>query len=91
MVTTLEGVETIPARDLRNHTAEILRRVEAGEEIEVLHNNRPVARLVPVRARRMWIPAEEIAAKLLSLGPGDPDLAAELRETLTDTTDDLPW
>jgi hypothetical protein len=26
----------IPARDLRNHTAEVLRRVEAGEEIEVL-------------------------------------------------------
>jgi prevent-host-death family protein len=27
----------IPARDLRNHTAEILRRVEADEEIEVFN------------------------------------------------------
>jgi prevent-host-death family protein len=42
----------IPSRDLRNHTAEVLRRVEAGEELEILHNNRPVARLVPLRARR---------------------------------------
>ena len=37
----------IPARDLRNHTAEILRRVEAGEEIEVFKDNRPVAKIVP--------------------------------------------
>ena len=29
-------MSAIPARDLRNHTAEVLRRVESGEEIEVL-------------------------------------------------------
>src|ERR1700728_4823771 len=34
----------IPARDLRNHTAEVLRRVEAGEEIEVFKDNRPRGR-----------------------------------------------
>lgn len=39
---------TIPARDLRNHTAEVLRQVAAGEEIEVLKDNRPVARISPV-------------------------------------------
>ena len=81
----------IPSRDLRNHTAEVLRRVEAGEEIEVLHNNRPVAKLVPIHARRRWIPATELVQQLGALGPDRTRLGQELRETLTDTTDDLPW
>lgn len=81
----------IPARDLRNRTAEILGRVEAGEEIEVLHHNRRVARLVPVHQRRRWIPAPEILRQLKALGPDSTGLLAELRETMTDTTDDLRW
>jgi prevent-host-death family protein len=81
----------IPSRDLRNHTAEVLRRVEAGEEIEILHNNRPVARLVPVRSRRQWIPAAEVMAQLSALGPDRTGWADELRSTFADTTDDLPW
>jgi prevent-host-death family protein len=81
----------IPSRDLRNHTAEVLRRVEAGEELEILHNNRPVARLVPLRARRQWIPATEVLAHLSALGPDRTGLADELRDAFTDTTDDLPW
>ncbi len=81
----------IPSRDLRNHTAEILRRVESGEEIEILHNNRPVAKLIPLRTRRRWMPATEVVARLASLGPERTGLAAELRGALTDTTDDLPW
>jgi prevent-host-death family protein len=78
----------ILSRDLRNRAAEILRRVEAGEEIEVLHHNRRVARLVPVRERRRWIPATEVVRQLRQLRP-DPTLMSELRDTLTDTTDDL--
>jgi prevent-host-death family protein len=81
----------IPARDLRNHTAEILRRVEAGEEIEVLRDNRPVAKIIPLPWRRRWLPASEIVRHLASLGPDTTGLAEELKGTLTDTTDDLPW
>jgi prevent-host-death family protein len=81
----------VHARDLRNHTAEILRRVEAGEEIEVLHNNRPVARLVPVRTRRQWIPATELVGALEQLGPDSTGLAQEPREAFDETTDDRPW
>jgi prevent-host-death family protein len=81
----------IPARDLRNHTAEILRRVEAGEEIEVLRDNRPVAKIVPLPWRRRWLPASEIVRELANLGLDTTGLADELKETLTDTTDDLPW
>jgi prevent-host-death family protein len=81
----------IPARDLRNHTAEVLRRVEAGEEIEVLKDNRPIAKIVPLPRRRQWVPAAEVGRELARLGPDTTGLAQELRETLTETTDDLPW
>jgi prevent-host-death family protein len=82
-------MNAIPARDLRNHTAEVLRRVEAGEEIEVLSDNRPVARIVPLSRRQRWLPASEIARELARLGPDSTGLAEELRQTLTETTDDL--
>jgi prevent-host-death family protein len=81
----------IPARDLRNHTAEVLRRVEAGEEIEVLRDNRPVAKIVPLPQRRQWVPAAEVTHELARLGPDTTGLAQELRDILTETTDDLPW
>lgn len=84
-------MSTVPARDLRNRTAEILRRVEAGEEIEVLKDNRPIARIVPLTSRRTWVPAAEIMHELGRLGPDSTGLAEELRATLTDTTEDLPW
>ena len=81
----------IPARDLRNHTAEVLRRVEAGEEIEVFRDNRPIAKIVPLSRRRRWLPAAEIGRELARLGPDNTSLADELREILTETTDDIPW
>ncbi len=84
-------MSAIPARDLRNHTAEVLRRVEAGEEIEVLRDNRPVAKIIPMSWRRRWLPASEVVRELMALGPDTTGLADELRDTLTQTTDDLPW
>ena len=88
---TLVVMTAIPARDLRNHTAEILRRVEAGEEIEVFKDNRPVAKIIPLSRRRQWLPASEVGRELERLGPDTTGLAEELRATLTETTDDLPW
>jgi prevent-host-death family protein len=84
-------MSAIPARDLRNHTAEVLRRVEGGEEIEVLRENRPVAKLVPVARRQRWLPATQIGYELTRLGPDSTGLGEELRTILTETTDDLPW
>jgi prevent-host-death family protein len=81
----------IPARELRNHTADVLRRVEAGEEIEVFRDNRPVAKIVPLSRRKRWLPASEVGRELLRLGPDDTHLGEELREILTETTDDLAW
>jgi prevent-host-death family protein len=81
---------TILARDLCNHAAEVLRRVEAGEEIEVLRDNRPVAKIIPLARRRRWLPAAEIAQELAWLGPDTTGLAEELGTILTETTDDHP-
>ncbi|GAA1300356.1 antitoxin VapB4 [Planotetraspora silvatica] len=81
----------IPARELRNNTADVLRRVEAGEEIEVLKDNRPVARIIPFSLRRRWLAVSVLAGELSRLEPDVTGLADELRETLTETTDDLSW
>lgn len=77
-------------RDLRNHTSEVLRRVEAGEPATVTVDRRPVARLVPLTRRHRSMPTSELFAKLTQIGGGaDSGLLDELREILTDTTDDL--
>jgi prevent-host-death family protein len=81
----------ITSEDLHRHTAQILRRVEAGEEIEILHNDRPIARLIPLRTRQQWIPATKILTRIVAAGPDRTGMAEELRSTLGDTTDDLPW
>jgi prevent-host-death family protein len=39
--------ETIPQRQLRNDSGEIMRRVEAGESFVITRNGKPVADLVP--------------------------------------------
>jgi prevent-host-death family protein len=79
----------IPLRELRNHTSEVLRRVEDGEELEVTVNGRPVARLVPLPRRPRFLPAEVLLAH-----PADPGLLDDIKEMLGDeTTDDMkdPW
>jgi prevent-host-death family protein len=53
----------IPQRELRNHTADLLRRVEAGERLRITVHGHPVAELVPVeedRPRR-FVPRERFA------------------------------
>jgi prevent-host-death family protein len=81
---------SVAARDLRNDTAGVLRRVEAGEEITITVRGRSVAHLVPLpRAGRDWLTRAELLARL----PGaqaDPGLRADLDRLSGETTDDLP-
>jgi prevent-host-death family protein len=42
----------VSSRDLRNRTAEVLRRVEGGERVRISVNRRPVAELVPLERPR---------------------------------------
>jgi prevent-host-death family protein len=83
------GEEEISLRDLRNHTSEVLRRVEAGAPVTVTVDRRPVARLVPLPARKESMPAEEFFAQLGRIGGADPGLREELRAMLTQSTDDV--
>jgi prevent-host-death family protein len=77
----------VPQRELRNHTAEVLRRVEEGERVEITVNGRPVAELGPIDPRPEFVPSERIVREFRGLlAPGDP-LAEELREADTPARD----
>jgi prevent-host-death family protein len=78
----------VAIRDLRNHTGDVLRRVEAGESVIVTVSGRPVAQLVPLPRRKQYLTFDEIAANRADAG-----LLAELRDMMPDTTDDIedPW
>ncbi len=79
----------VASRDLRNDTAGVLRRVEAGEEVTITVNGRPVAQLVPVQQqRRRWIPRDELVRRLRT-SQADPALRDDLARLAGDTTDDL--
>lgn len=52
-------MKTIPQRELRNRSGEILRAVEAGEHFTITVDGRPVAILGPLSKRR-WVPRTEI-------------------------------
>ncbi len=64
------------SRDLRNHTAEVLRRVEAGERLRISVNRRPVAELIPL-ARPMWSTGPSIE-RVLREAPADANLMRDI-------------
>ncbi len=77
---------SVSVRDLRNHTAEVLRRVESGERIQITVDRRPVAELVPLPRRAAWVARDRAMA---SLAQADPGLRDDLAEALPDTVDEL--
>jgi prevent-host-death family protein len=79
----------VPSRELRNNTADLLRRVGAGEQIVVTTRGRPVASLVPFQqGRRHWIPREELVRRL-ALVQADPGMRDDLARLAGETTDEL--
>ena len=73
-------------RELRNHTADVLRRVEAGERLRVTVDRRPVAELVPLPSRATWVPRQRV---IDGLTQADAALREELAAALPDTIDEL--
>ncbi len=70
----------VPQRELRNNTADLLRRVEAGEQLRITVHGHPVAALVPIDHAHQFVPFEEIVKGLRgTMLPEDP-LEDELRE-----------
>ncbi len=76
----------VSVRELRNHTAAVMRRVEAGERLRVTVDRRPVAELVPLPQRSTWVPRQRVLETMVQ---ADPGLLDDLARALPDTTDDL--
>ena len=79
----------VASRELRNDTAGVLSRVQAGEDVVITVNGRGVARLVPLQmVRRRWLPRAELIRRL-RVKQADPQLRHDLADLAGDTTDDL--
>lgn len=80
----------VASRELRNETAGLLRRVEAGETIVITRRGKPVANLVPhtpVRQPR-GLTVDDVL-KIRAITVGDPTLAGDIERIAGGTTDEL--
>jgi prevent-host-death family protein len=79
----------VASRELRNNTAGLLRRVQAGEEIVITARGKPVAALVGAPGvKRRWLSRGELIQRLEAT-QADAGLRADLKRLAGDTTDDL--
>ncbi len=85
-------MDSVASRDLRNHTADVLRRVAGGEVVAVTVHGKVVAEIHPPSDRRprSWT-REEFVRDVLP-HQADPGLRDFLRE-IDESTDELkdPW
>ena len=82
-------MKMVASRDLRNHTRRVLERVEAGEDVAVTVDGRPVARFTAVAQRRpRWIP-RDASFDALERVRADARLGVDLEALAPDATDDL--
>ncbi len=78
----------ISQRDLRNDSGRVMDRVEHGERFTITRHGVPVAELVPVHGRRVFVPLREAAAALRDVGPVDyAEMRAEADEFFADGGD----
>lgn len=80
---------TVASRDLRNHTAEVLRQVSDGTTVTVTVNGRPVAAISPIRSTRSQFLSKADIVALVTRHQADPALGRDLDVLAGDTTDDL--
>lgn len=70
----------VPQRELRNNTAELLRRVECGERLRVTVHGHPVAALVPLEDGTPFVSRDQVVRDFKNLLGKDDQLDRELRE-----------
>ncbi|CAN5738036.1 type II toxin-antitoxin system Phd/YefM family antitoxin [soil metagenome] len=78
----------VASRELRNNTRSLLDRVEAGEQVTITADGRPVAVLRPVGRRPRWLRRDEFVRRVLS-HQADAALRGELAKLAPDSTEDL--
>jgi prevent-host-death family protein len=72
----------IPQRDLRNRTAELLRRVETGERLRITVHGHPVADLAPIEEETpagTYAPLQRFFGELAGALDSDDRWADEIR------------
>lgn len=79
----------VASRELRNQTRALLDRVEAGEQITITVDGKPIATLVPVRRRPQWVGRDQFVHRVIRR-QADAGLKADLASLGSETTDDLP-
>jgi prevent-host-death family protein len=78
----------VATRELRNDTAGVLRRVEAGETVVITVRGKPVADLVPHQQDEpRWMSRGELI-ELLKTHSADPGLRDDLERIAGETTDE---
>ena len=81
---------SVPVRELRNHTRQVLDRVSAGESVVITVDGRPTAELRPLARRSRRMDRATFVGQVLA-HQADPGLTVELADLAPDMTDELPW
>ncbi len=77
----------ISVRDLRNHTADVVAAVKAGERLSLTVNKMPVADIVPHEPQRSpWLPSQRLRALVDEAGADNALLVdlADVRGSLVE-------
>lgn len=78
--TVVHMARDVSIRELRNSTAAVVAKLEAGERLTLTVNRRPVADIVPhTEDRDPWVPAAELR-RIVRDAPADPGLLDDLAD-----------
>lgn len=77
----------IGARELRNHTADVIAAVESGERVTLTVRGNAVADIVPHGRRARWLSGEYVTRELQNRA-ADPGLRVDLDELAGETLED---
>ncbi|MFC9892454.1 type II toxin-antitoxin system Phd/YefM family antitoxin [Nocardia sp. NPDC127579] len=85
-------MDSIPVRELNQHTSAVLARVAGGESVEITVSGRPTAMLIPIHdntagladliRRGRLIPASDPTP--MATPPGEPDLSIDSTEIVSE-------
>lgn len=87
-------MERIGIRELKQHASAVIRRVAAGEEVEITDRGTPVARIVPLPSNDPYerlVAAGEVAlatSSLLDIQPAAPLPGKPLSQVLQEMRDE---
>lgn len=79
---------SVSVRELRNHTADVVGAVRAGESLTLTVNRAPVADIVPhEEGRSPWVASAKLR-RIVEEAPADRELLADLADVRDAAVDD---